>query len=232
MPVSAIPSRTASLVAETGRKVGLADAAASLDLAEEDILRAHWYGLLGAILRGAPDSARLDQLAALTGDDTDFGASVSALAAAAKAAKTAQAADPETLKQEHFDLFIGVGRGELLPYGSYYLAGFLYEKPLAQLRADMRELGIARAESVHEPEDHIAALLEMMSGLITGAFGADGNGADLDTQRAFFAAHLGSWAPRFFEDLENAKAASFYRAVGQIGRRFLAIEAEAFEMTA
>jgi len=204
----------------------LADAAANLELAEEDVLRAHWYGLLGGVLRAAPDRAHLDRLAGLVGDETDFGQGVSALAEAAQAAL---AADPKTLEQEHFDLFIGVGRGELLPYGSYYLAGFLYEKPLAQLRADMRRLGIARAEGVLEPEDHIAAVMEMMSGLITGAFG---DGADLAAQRQFFAVHLGSWAPRFFEDLENAKAAGFYRSVGRTGRQFLAIETAAFEMTA
>jgi TorA maturation chaperone TorD len=135
----------------------------------------------------------------------------------------------KTLEQEYFDLFVGVGRGELLPYGSYYLAGFLYEKPLARLRGDMRRLGIARAEGVHEPEDHIAALMEMMSGLITGAFGQP---AELATQRQFFAAHIGSWAPRFFEDLESAEAADFYRSVGRVARQFVAIEAEAFEMTA
>ncbi len=204
----------------------MADAAANLELAEEDALRAHWYGLLASVLRAAPDRARLDRLAGLVGDETDFGQGVSALAEAAQAAL---AAGPKTLEQEHFDLFIGVGRGELLPYGSYYLAGFLYEKPLARLRADMRRLGIGRAEGVQEPEDHIAAVMEMMSGLITGAFGDD---ADLAKQRQFFAAHLGSWAPRFFEDLENAKAAGFYRTVGRTGRQFLAIETEAFEMTA
>jgi len=204
----------------------LADAAANLELTEEDALRAHWYGLLGSVMRAAPDRARLDRLAGLVGDETDFGQGVSALA---EAAKVALAADPKTLDQEHFDLFIGVGRGELLPYGSYYLAGFLYEKPLARLRADMRRLGIGRAEGVLEPEDHIAAVMEMMSGLITGAFG---DGADLAAQRQFFAAHLGSWAPRFFEDLESAKAAGFYKTVGRTGRQFLAIESEAFEMTA
>lgn len=204
----------------------MAQAAARLDIAEEDLVRAHWYGTLSAILRVAPDRVRLEQLAGLAGDETDFGQGVSALAEAARASL---AAGPEALEDEYFNLFIGVGRGELVPYGSFYLAGFLYEKPLARLRADMRRLGIARADDVHEPEDHIAAVMEMMSGLITGAFGRP---ADLAAQRQFFAAHVGSWGLRFFEDLENAEAAGFYRSVGRIGRRFLAIEAEAFEMTA
>ena len=204
----------------------MAHAAAKLELADEDAFRAQWYGLLAAVLRTPPGRAELERLAALAGDETDFGQDVSALA---EAAREALSGDPKALQQENFDLFVGVGRGELLPYGSYYLAGFLYEKPLAKLRGDMRRLGIARAEGVREPEDHIAALMEMMSGLITGAFG---EAADLATQRHFFAVHLGSWAPRFFEDLETAEAARFYRAVGRLGRRFLAIEAEAFEMTA
>ena len=69
-------------------------------------------------------------------------------------------------------LTLEIGRGELVPFASYYRTGFLNEKPLAKLRGDMARLGIARAESVKEPEDHIAALCEMMAGLITGAFGA------------------------------------------------------------
>lgn len=201
----------------------MAHALAAIDMADEDGLRAQWYGLLGTLLRAAPDEARLRTLADLEGDETDFGQAVAGLAAAAAAT------DAKTLGEEHFDLFIGVGRGELLPYGSYYLAGFLYEKPLAALRADMRALGIAPAEDNKEPEDHIAAIMEMMSGLITGAFGAP---ADLATQRRFFDTHLGSWAPRFFEDLENASSAHFYKSVARIGRLFMAIEAEAFQMTA
>jgi TorA maturation chaperone TorD len=144
-------------------------------------------------------------------------------------AAAAAAAAPAALEQEYFDLLVGVGQGELLPYGSFYQSGFLYEKPLARLRGDMRELGIARAEGVSQPEDHVAALMEMMSGLITGAFDAP---SDLGTQRSFFEAHLGGWSARFFEDLEGAEHADFYKAVGRLGRLFMAIEAEGFQMAA
>jgi TorA maturation chaperone TorD len=152
-----------------------------------------------------------------------LGQGIAALSAAAKAAR------PDALEQEYFDLFVGVGKGELLPYTSYYLTGFLNEKPLARLRGDMAELGIGRADDVKEPEDHISALCEMMAGLITGAFGAP---ADLATQRKFFDSHIGCWAPRFFEDLEAAKSAAFYMPVGTIGRMFVAIESQAFDMAA
>ena len=162
-------------------------------------------------------------LASLKGNEGELGEAVNALAAAARAS------DPKTLEEEYFDLFIGVGQGELVPFGSYYLTGFLHEKPLAKLRGDMRLLGIAREESVKEPEDHVSALCEMMAGLISGSFGAP---ADLAEQRRFFDTHIGCWAPRFFEDLQAARNARFYMPVGTIGRLFMAIEAQAFEMAA
>ena len=190
-------------------------------IADEDDLRAQWYGLLARLLGDAPDQALLDELAGLHGGDGELG---DALTALARAAQGTSAAD---VRQEHFELFIGIGQGELVPFGSYYLTGFLHEKPLAKLRDDMVRLGLARADEVKEPEDGIASEMEMMAALITGAFGAP---ADLATQRDFFDRHIAVWAPRFFEDLEAAKAARFYMPVGTLGRLFLAIEMQAFEM--
>lgn len=197
--------------------------AAQISIAEEDQLRAGWYALLAQLLSGEPNEARLQMMRGLAGDDSELGQGISALAAAARGTTV------ETAKQEYFDLFIGLGQGELLPYASYYLTGFLNEKPLARLRGDMARLRIARAEDVVEPEDHIAALCEMMAGLITGNFGEP---ADLEEQRKFFDSHIGCWAPRFFEDLQAAQSAVLYMPVGTIGRLFMAIEAQAFEMAA
>ncbi len=193
------------------------------DIAEEDRLRAQWYALLAQFLSAPPDAATLGLARALTGDDSDLGRGVTALAAAAKAVTV------EGLNEEHFNLFTGVGQGELLPFGSYYLTGFLNEKPLAALRIDMDELGIGRADGVKEPEDHIASLCEMMAGMITGTFGEP---VGLDRQRAFFDKHIGCWAPRFFEDLQAARSAAFYMPVGMIGSVFMAVESQAFEMAA
>lgn len=201
----------------------LSDKVAEIGVAEEDQLRADWYGLLGRLIATPPDQETLDTLRGLEGDRSVIGEAVSALAVAA------QQATPESVKSEYFDLFIGVGQGELLPFASYYLTGFLNEKPLARLRRDMALLRIARADDVKEPEDHVAAICEMMSGMITGAFGRVAN---LSSQRDFFNAHLGSWAPRFFEDLENAPSSYFYAPVGTIGRCFMDIEIRGFEMAA
>ena len=125
-------------------------------------------------------------------------------------------------------LFIGLGRGELLPYASYYLTGFLNEKPLASLRSDMARMSMTRAKNVYEPEDNIASLMEMMGGMIVGNFG---DPATLDDQKDFFNKHVGPWAGHFFSDLEAAKTSVLYASVGAVGREFMEIEREAFRMT-
>lgn len=186
-----------------------------------DAMRAQHWGLLSMLLARPPEASLLGQLAALEGDDTPLGAARGALAEAARAA------EPAALEREYHDLFIGLGRGELLPYASYYLTGFLHEKPLAKVRAEMDRLGIARAEGVAEPEDHIATLAEIMAGLLRGAFGAGG-----DEARRFFARHVAPWAGTFFSDLEKAQHARFYRAVGRLGAVFVEIEAEAATLPA
>jgi TorA maturation chaperone TorD len=181
----------------------------------EDIARAEFYRLLAALLAAPPDAAFLGGLAMLSGDGSELGAAIGDLAQAAAAASV------ETVAREYHDLFIGIGRGELLPYASYYLTGFLHERPLAELRGTLVALGLARAAGVSEPEDHIAAVCEVMAGLIDGALGPPAPPA---RQREFAEAFVLPWAPRLFADLERAQAARFYASVGRIGRLFLAIE--------
>ena len=191
------------------------------EIDEAEGLRANVYAILAQFLTRAPDAAMLAEAAGWQGDDTPFGQAVTRLADACRDA------DPQALREEYEALFIGVGRGELLPYGSYYLTGFLHEKPLARLRQSLREIGAERDPAVKEPEDHIAALMDVMVGLINGTFaGASG----LAAQQKFFADHIESWAPYFFKDLENAKTATLYRHVGSVGREFLEIEKAAFAM--
>lgn len=189
------------------------------DVSEIDSARAQEYALLAALLVRAPDAQLLARLAQLRGDASPLGL------AHADLAEAANDANAEKVEREFFNLFIGVGRGELLPYGSYYLTGFLHERPLARLRQDLVELGVERAAGVAEPEDHIAILSEVMAGLINRKFLAP-EGAD----RELFDKHLRPWAGRFFADLEQAEGASFYRRVGRLGRVFVEIEMEAFAL--
>ena len=186
-------------------------------------MRADAYGLLARLLCDIPDGDLLHQTAGIEGDDTPLGMALTSLGQAAGSV-TAEAAS-----EEYFDLFIGMAGGELRPYCSFYLTGFAYEKPLAKLRLDMESLGVARRDGIKEPEDHMASLCEIMAGLIAGAFGAP---ADLETQQWFFDRHLAPWARLFFEDLESANSARFYKPVGTVGRLFMEIETTAFEMAA
>ncbi|QFS83955.1 chaperone protein TorD [Roseivivax sp. THAF40] len=191
-------------------------------VSEEDRLRADLYNFLGLLLAGPPDELLLAQVAGLSGDDSDLGQAVTRLAECAATSK------PRDLEREFNALFIGLGRGELLPYASYYLTGFLNEKPLATLRQDLRARGVTRAPNVFEPEDNIASLMEVMGALIVGRFGAP---ARLEDQKTFFNRHIGPWAGHFFADLETAKSAMLYAAVGSVGRAFMEIEREAFRLS-
>jgi TorA maturation chaperone TorD len=183
--------------------------------------RAREYGLLAVLLAHAPDAALLKAVARLRGDGTPLGLAHAALARAARDSNA------ETIEREFFELFIGVGRGELLPYGSYYLTGFLNERPLARLRDDLLALGIERVEREPEPEDHAAILCETMAGLIGGPFRVSA-----ERQGQFFDRHLAPWIGRFFADMETAATADFYRHVGALGRIFVEVETEAFALPA
>jgi TorA maturation chaperone TorD len=186
---------------------------------EIDQLRAAEYDLLSLLLGKAPDTETLSRIATIKGDASDLGMAHVELAAAAEM-------DGYRANREFFDLFIGLGRGELLPYGSYYLTGFLHERPLARVREDFDLLGIERAGPSREPEDHIAILLEVMAGLARGEFDTD-----FATQARFFERHLKPWAARMFADLEMSQSAKFYRSVGRVGRVFMELETEAFTLS-
>jgi TorA maturation chaperone TorD/DNA-binding transcriptional regulator YdaS (Cro superfamily) len=197
-----------------------AQVALNPDIDEIDRLRAAEYGLLSLLLGKAPDAHTLAGVAALKGDGTDLGMAHIELATAAAAA------DDRAVSKEFFDLFIGLGRGDVLPYASYYLTGFLHERPLARVREDLDALGIERAGTSREPEDHIATLLEAMAGLARGEFEAP-----FAEQARFFERHLKPWAARMFADLEMSGTANFYRAVGRVGRVFMELESEAFTLS-
>src|SRR5215475_2819574 len=189
------------------------------DVDEVDIARAQEYSLLAALLTRVPDAALLSKLSQVRAGASPLGLAHAALAEAAEKGTA------EKIEREFFDLFIGLGRGELMPYGSYYLTGFLHERPLARLREDLGRIGITRAAGVVEPEDHAGILCEIMSGLASRRLPAPP-----DSDRMIFDKHMAPWIGRFFNDLENAAAADFYKRVGALGRVYVNIEAEAFDL--
>ena len=177
-------------------------------VAPEDQVRGALYSLLGNLL--------LQE-----GREGEIGTVVETLS------QIARSMNPATAEREFNVLFIGVGRGEVLPYASYYLTGFLHEKPLADLRAKMRSLGMQRKQGIAEPEDHLGALCEMMAGMIMGSFGQP---MPLQTQKEFFNAHIAPWASHCFSDLEKAENALLYAPVGSLGRLLVEIEQESFRI--
>jgi TorA maturation chaperone TorD len=187
---------------------------------EIDHARAREYSLLSTLLAHRPDTQMIEHLAGLSGDATPLGAAHGALGAAAARVS------PERIEREYFDLFVGLGHGELFPYASYYLTGYLYGRPLARLRETLKLIGLEKTEGQSEPEDHAAVLLEVMAGLASGQIIAPGG-----TERNIFEAHLEPWIGRFFSDLERVESATFYSCVGKLGRIFMEIETEAFSLS-
>jgi TorA maturation chaperone TorD len=183
--------------------------------------RADVYRLLGALLAAPPGAALIEMLRGISPEPAAGGDAMTAAWYALRAA--AEQAEPRRLEEEYFSLFIGLGRGEVVPYASFYIHGFLMEKVLASLRGELAGLGIERRNNVAEPEDHVAALCEVMGMIIAG------HGLHLN-QLAFFEDYVGSWAGRFFEDLARAGTANFYRAVAQLGQEFLAVERQYFSL--
>ncbi|GAA5186726.1 molecular chaperone TorD family protein [Ferrimonas gelatinilytica] len=184
---------------------------------EHQQLRADIYQLLAALLRQTPTADLLQFLSELELDsDSD-----NAMNRAWHGLKlAAQGQEVAPLEDEYFNLFIGLGHGEVIPYTSWYLTGSLMDQPLALLRQDLARLGFARQDEVKEPEDHLAALCEVMAHLLLEA--------GQHEQLTFWQRHLAPWVETFFTDLGKAKNAAFYAAVAALGTAFFATEKTTF----
>ena len=189
---------------------------------EEHRTRADVYRLLAALLASPPNDDILKMLRNIEVVDSDTEGSLANTWLIMK--DTAQQVRADELTDEYFNLFIGLGKGEVSPYASWYLTGFLMEKPLADLRSELSRLGFDRQNNVHEPEDHVAALCEVMSVIIAESV------LSFDEEKQFFTQYIAPWMSRFFDDLSRAQAANFYKPVGFLGKQFIDIEQRYFAM--
>jgi TorA maturation chaperone TorD len=193
-------------------------------IAPEDQVRADYYGLLSALFYGAPDNRLLQAIVVSTAPEGE-----GELAIAWRALAEASAVMPhEAIAEEYEALFVGIGRAPVLLFGSFYLAGFMNEKPLAELRTDLERMGFHRMESAHETEDHLAAVCDVMRALITG--GLAEAPATLDMQQRFFGSHMRAWVLRCCDATTANEKANYYRKVAALARAFFQIEMQAFEM--
>jgi TorA maturation chaperone TorD len=188
---------------------------------DQDGLRASMYGLLAHLLAQPPSTpllGLLDEIEDESRVEDDLAVAWRLLRVAARDCRA------EALDDEYHKLFIGIGRGELVPYASWYLTGSLMDRPLAYLRRDLGALGIERQPGASDPEDHAASLCESMRVIITA------DDIPFSTERQFFHSHIASWMPVFFRDLQQARAACLYAAVGGLGEAFLDFENRYFAL--
>ncbi|MEF1199926.1 molecular chaperone [Vibrio owensii] len=184
---------------------------------QEQTLRTEIYLVLSALFRSAPSEEMIEFLTSLEVEPSES-AMQKAWLALQQAAKDS---NREALEDEYQDLFIGIGRGEVMPFGSWHMTGAMMEKPLAEIRHDLELLGFERDENVKEPEDHIAALCEVMSML---------TGEEEDLQQAVFNKHIAPWFSSFTQQLENAESANFYKPAAQLCEAFLTLEQVRFSV--
>ncbi|MGE5338711.1 MAG: molecular chaperone [Gemmatimonadota bacterium] len=191
----------------------------------EEIARAEIYGLLARLWLAAPDQDLAERMrdAASPGSASE-GPLQGPWRALVDAMRTTSV---EAAAAEYDALFEGVGRPEVFLYGSYYLTGFLNERPLARLRDDLQVLGLTRDVGRAETEDHVAFLFEVMRYLIAGDVAAVCN---VEQQRRFFRAHLQPWVDQMCDAVEAHPRAGLWRAVAGMTRAFMQVETQGFDM--
>ena len=201
-------------------------------LEPEDQARADFYALLARLFADAPDAALLTAIAgaeplapAAPPTRRDAGADLAAAWDALRAASAAM--DAGAASEEFQTLFVGVGRSEVSLYASHYL-GPQSGRPLAEIRAALAELGLARRPGSSEYEDHLAALLETMRMLVAG----DGERppAELRDSAMFFDRHVAPWVFACCTAIDESSVANYYRRVAQFTRCFLALERDSLAM--
>ena len=191
---------------------------------EDQALRADCYLFLAGLLSQAPSQAQLDALTHMGTDDSAQGAIADAWRALSAGASEVS---EKSVEEEFFNLFIGLGRGELVPFGSWYITGYLQEEPLADLRGSLQSLGLTRVEGSTNTEDHISQELAIMATMIVNQ-----DEYAFEQQQAFYLQHLAPWVERFFSELGDAKSAGFYRSIGQLGVAFSSFEKQYLSMPA
>lgn len=194
------------------------------ELAPEDRARAEHYAVLSRLFASAPDADFLQNLAALA---ASLGNAESPLGFAWQGiGEAVLAASVDALDEEYTQTFLTIGRPEVMLFGSFYMAGFMMEEPVVQLRDDLAELGLGRRFGITESEDHIAALCDVMRHLIVTGPDAPG----LARQQLFFARHLAPWVDTLADALEKSQSATFYSRTAPLLRAFFDVERLAFDM--
>jgi TorA maturation chaperone TorD len=192
---------------------------------DEETARAEVYGLLAALFYAPPGPELLAQLRVAVTEAPTAGGFLEE--PWRQFVGTVRDLSDEQVATEYDALFGGVGKPEVYVFGSFYLSGFLNEKPLAALRSDLAALGLARDEAMPETEDHFACVCEVMRYLIAGD---DVEVANLTQQQKFFSAHVQPWVPAMCEAIGAHPRARFYAALASFTAAFVSVESQGFDL--
>ncbi len=209
-----------------GESADVVEAAVKFDaprsIAPEDQARADYYALLATLFYGEPDARLLQAMAVAEPPLGVLAEAWHRLAAASNVVPE------DALSEEYAAVFVGMGRPPVMLYGSFYMAGFMMEKPLAALRQDLGKLGFARAPTVREPEDHLAAICDVMRAMIQGS--VDANPHSIEAQKIFFMTHVNPWVFACTSAISVYPQSNYYKHVAAFAAAFFEVEREAFEM--
>jgi TorA maturation chaperone TorD len=190
-------------------------------LAPEEAARANFYGLLARLFQAPPDRALLEALASADAMAAETGAIATAWR---ELSRTAAEADPQAVREEYDAAFIGTGKAPVTLYAGAYSIRFTNETPLAELRGELARMGLGRRVETSEPEDHIAALCEVMRYLISE------EKAGLPVQQRFFSRWIWPNAEPLCDAISESPMTAFYRSVARLAKSFFELEKSAFEM--
>ncbi|CAM3798261.1 molecular chaperone [Polynucleobacter arcticus] len=194
----------------------------------EDLARADLYGLIARLFHEAPDQELLDQIAASIPDGQEVQAEDAPLGKVWHTVVELAKSNPAKAWQDEFDLnFISVGRPNIILNGSFYMAGYLNERPLVEIRRALDAFGLESAEEISETEDHISAVCEVMRYLIAGD---DVEVSNLTNERVFFNDHIRPWYGDLCDAIDDIPEMRLYQSVGALTREFLDIEGQSFDM--
>ncbi|NQW69927.1 MAG: molecular chaperone TorD family protein [Betaproteobacteria bacterium] len=194
----------------------------------EDLARADLYGLIARLFHQAPDQELLDQIAASMPEGQEVQAEDAPLSKVWHTVVELAKTNSAKVWQDEFDLnFISVGRPKIILNGSFYMAGYLNERPLVEIRRTLNAFGLESAEEISETEDHISAVCEVMRYLIAGD---DVEVSNLTNEKAFFNDYIRPWYEDLCAAIDDVPEMRLYHSVAALTREFLDIESQSFDM--
>jgi TorA maturation chaperone TorD len=203
----------------------------AIALDAEEQARANFYALLARLFFAPADDRLLTSIA--TSNDADEQSTGTAGSPEAEGSldtawrnlvNAAAIAGQDAVADEYDSLFVGSGRSDVSLYLGAYTARSSVDTKLVALREFLAEHGIQRQAAVHEPQDHVAMLFEVMRFLICE------HPDEIEEQKVFFDQFIWSGAIALCDAISRHDRAQFFSQVAAFAKSFLLVEHDAFEM--